>query len=734
MRVVTSAIFMALLITMWSVIIPYSSEHYVLEPNKSHTNSNDGFGPINYTDEHTSVTVGRDGRYTELRMPGGHNYSNPLPLVVALHGFGGNGLGNANYMHMFDSIHENEHLLLYPDGTQNWFGQRRWNATGACCSFGSNIDDVGYLVGLINEAVQSYGADPDGIVITGLSNGGFMSHRMACDTGNLIRSIVALNGVTFDDFNECNDTGSPDILHVHSTEDAVISYNGGSTISGTYPSAIETVENWANRSGCDDTWTYLGTRDITLDDGLDETDEFEFMNCDSGNRVAHWRINEGSHVPPLNDPEWADQTLEWGLSGFIRDSDGDGFRDDSDVFIYNPFEWQDTDGDGVGDNSDAFPNDASEWDDSDGDGIGDNSDIFPNDSSEWEDFDLDGIGDNSDLDDDNDGWMDWYDEFPFDSQEWWDFDEDGIGDNSDPDDDNDGWSDFNDSFPHDSNEWLDFDNDGVGDNADLDDDNDGWMDVDEDLCGQSSSFDTNQTPDDFDEDMVCDTLDEDDDSDGINDVDDDFPFDSNEWIDSDGDGFGDNSDAFPDDEYEWFDNDSDGVGDNSDMFPEDSTEWLDSDGDGVGDNSDMFPEDSTEWLDSDGDGVGDNSDVFPEDTNEWIDSDDDGVGDNSDVFPEDTTEWIDSDGDGVGDNSDVFPNRSSEWQDTDGDGYGENEDAFPLDMNEWNDTDGDGVGDNSDYYPLDGDRWEREWPIAEIMFISFLFGLIFLPDKKKRNE
>ena len=55
-------------------------------------------------------------------------------------------------------------------------------------------------------------------------------------------------------------------------------------------------------------------------------------------------------------------------------------------------------------------------------------------------------------------------------------------------------------------------------------------------------------------------------------------------------------------------------------------------------------------------------------------------------------------------------------------------------MNEWNDTDGDGVGDNSDYYPLDGDRWEREWPIAEIMFISFLFGLIFLPDKKKRNE
>ena len=86
-------------------------------------------------------------------------------------------------MHLFDSIHENEHLLLYPDGTQNWLGQKRWNATEACCLFSGDVDDVGYLLGMIDEAVDRYGADPDGIVITGLSNGGFMSHRMACEAG-----------------------------------------------------------------------------------------------------------------------------------------------------------------------------------------------------------------------------------------------------------------------------------------------------------------------------------------------------------------------------------------------------------------------------------------------------------------------------------------------------------------------------------------------------------------------
>ena len=702
---------MAISIILWALSMPYSSIYLSHEPDNNQTSSNDGFGPTNYTDEHTSVTVGEEGRYSQLRMPGGHDYSKPLPLVVSLHGFGGSGLSNAAYMHLFDSIHENEHLLLYPDGTQNWLGQKRWNATNACCSFGDDVDDVEYLLGMIDEAIDNYGADSDGIIITGLSNGGFMSHRLACEAGHVVRSIVALNGVTWNDFSMCQDTGSPDILHVHSTADTVIFYEGGSILGETYPSSNETVQNWATRSGCDESWTYLGTRDISGDDGIDETDEFEFLNCDSGNRVAHWRINGGSHVPPLNDPGWADQILSWGLSGFVRDSDGDGYRDDSDAFIYNPYEWLDSDGDGIGDNSDIFPNDPLEWQDTDNDGYGDNSDIFPNDPNEWNDFDEDGLGDNSDQDDDNDGWSDTEDVFPLNPLEWLESDDEGIGDNEDIDDDNDGWMDINDLFPLNPNENSDNDGDGFGDNGDLDDDNDGWTDTDEILCGQSSPLDANQTPDDFDEDGVCDSLDDDDDSDGVNDVEDEFPFDPNEWLD----------------------NDEDGVGNNADAFPADYSEWNDTDEDGIGDNSDVFPENPHEWEDSDGDGVGDNSDVFPNNSSEWNDNDDDGVGDNSDIFPSNPFEWQDTDGDGVGDNSDVFPNRSTEWQDTDGDGFGENEDAFPLDLNEWQDSDGDGVGDNSDYYPFDENRWEREWPFVELMLISIIFGTIYFSTKRDRD-
>ena len=78
----------------------------------------------------------------------------------------------------------------------------------------------------MDDAVLNYGADPEGIIFMGFSNGAFMSHRMACESGSMIKSIVALNGVTWNDFNKCLNTGSPDILHVHATDDDYVDYDG----------------------------------------------------------------------------------------------------------------------------------------------------------------------------------------------------------------------------------------------------------------------------------------------------------------------------------------------------------------------------------------------------------------------------------------------------------------------------------------------------------------------------
>ena len=567
------------LISIFSVII---SNDEPLEANLNSI-SND---TIQYTDNHTILEIGPSSRKAILELPGGHNVSHKLPLVVALHGYTSSGLGVSGFFDLIDSVHENGHLLLRPDGTISATGQRFWNATDACCNiWGQEVDDVSWLTSLINEAITYHGADPEGIIIVGYSNGGFMAHRMACERGDMLRSIISLAGATHYDFNDCPNTGYPNVLQIHGTSDSVIFYDGGAILGDNYPAASQTVFSWANRSGCDLTYTEINQLDLISPRGVNDTNEYEHLNCSSGNRVSLWEIPNGSHYPQLSsssDDDFPSTILDWGLTGYFPDSDADGVRDNLDAFPNNPLETSDSDGDGVGDNTDQFPLNPNEIIDSDGDGVGDNSDIFPENPHEQIDSDGDGVGDNSDV-------------FPQDSNETLDSDADGSGDNSD-------------IFPYNPYEQIDSDADGVGDNSDV------------------FPYNPNETLDS--------------DGDGVGDNLDIFPYNSNETLDSDGDGIGDNSDIFPNDSTEWLDTDADGIGDNSDVFPFDSSEYLDFDNDGIGDNSDIFPDDPNEHVDSDGDGVGDNSDAFPNDSSEDSDTDGDGVGDNSDFYPGDSTRSI----------------------------------------------------------------------------------------------
>ena len=86
-----------------------------MEPKTVRYTSSDTGSAIQYTSAHTFVNVGPADRTAVLEMPGGHDYSRPLPLVVVLHGFGQSGEIITADMGLTDSIHENEHLLLRPD-------------------------------------------------------------------------------------------------------------------------------------------------------------------------------------------------------------------------------------------------------------------------------------------------------------------------------------------------------------------------------------------------------------------------------------------------------------------------------------------------------------------------------------------------------------------------------------------------------------------------------------------
>ena len=122
-----AAFVMTVMILLVSLSSMMSMSEVELEKQSRNYTSSDTGSAIQYTASHTTVSVGPSARTAILEMPGGHDYSRPLPLVVALHGFSNSGSEVTYNMGLTDSIHNNEHLLLRPDGTQHsGFGDPRF--------------------------------------------------------------------------------------------------------------------------------------------------------------------------------------------------------------------------------------------------------------------------------------------------------------------------------------------------------------------------------------------------------------------------------------------------------------------------------------------------------------------------------------------------------------------------------------------------------------------------------
>jgi polyhydroxybutyrate depolymerase len=154
-------------------------------------------------DRRETLRVGGDTRTYLLRVPTQLSRSSaPAPLVIVLHGGGGNA-ANAEAMTGFTALVERERIVVaYPDGSSP---RRRsqlhtWNADHCCGhAMESEIDDVAFLNALIDRISASHPIDPSRIYVTGMSNGGMMSHRVGRELSKRIAAIAPVVGAVFGD-------------------------------------------------------------------------------------------------------------------------------------------------------------------------------------------------------------------------------------------------------------------------------------------------------------------------------------------------------------------------------------------------------------------------------------------------------------------------------------------------------------------------------------------------------
>ena len=263
-------------------------------------------------------------RVVDVVLPSTYRPGARLPLVVALHGYGGNGPDFESAIHFQPLAESRGFIYCYPSATLNSVPLSFWNATEACCNFyGGIVDDEAFLRSLIEEVDREFGVDRKHIHLFGFSNGGFMSYRMACAHSDLIASIASLAGTTFKNSADCQPTEPVSILHIHGTADNIVFYNGGrlcTCITGVSPStppapsALESIQLWAAYNGCGNPVTSPApVLDLVTSLPGNDTVTTEYQVHPAGGAVELWAVQGMGHELPFSTQGWA-RIADWLLA------------------------------------------------------------------------------------------------------------------------------------------------------------------------------------------------------------------------------------------------------------------------------------------------------------------------------------------------------------------------------------------------------------------------------------
>jgi polyhydroxybutyrate depolymerase len=212
-----------------------------------------------------TFSIVHDGltRMYRVHVPRIYSAATPAPLVLAFHGGGGdmNYHATDKYYGLISKSETAGFVAVFPNGFSKLNSGKfaTWNA-GACCASArdENVDDAGFVRKIIGNATSQLNIDRNKIYATGMSNGGMMAYRLACEMADTFKAIAAVAGT--DNTTSCAPKAPISILHIHARNDDHLLYNGGagktfrdqSKVSD-FTSVPATISKWVKLNSCNPT-------------------------------------------------------------------------------------------------------------------------------------------------------------------------------------------------------------------------------------------------------------------------------------------------------------------------------------------------------------------------------------------------------------------------------------------------------------------------------------------------
>ena len=248
-----------------------------------------------------SLTHNSLQRDYHLYIPSSYRNSTAAPLVIALHGGGGNGHKMEKLSHLNLPANQYGFIVAYPDAVE-----RHWNDGRELKNYRSqkeNIDDVGFISKMIDAIGTEYNIDPQRVYVTGASNGAMMSLRLGCELAHKITAIAPVIGSMPENLvTRCAPARPIPLMMINGTDDPLVPWEGGYVHIfrkklGKIISVPQTVDFWVARNGCSPD-PQISMEPDTVPDDNTRVQKSAFGQCTDGADVVLYEVKGGGHTWP----------------------------------------------------------------------------------------------------------------------------------------------------------------------------------------------------------------------------------------------------------------------------------------------------------------------------------------------------------------------------------------------------------------------------------------------------
>ena len=244
-----------------------------------------------------TVEVAGTQRSYLVHLPTGYSVGRPVPVVLSFHGGAQDAERQRELSRLDASADAHGFVVVYPQGTRDLLGPgRTWNA-GTCCGRAQHVGapDVDFTSKLLDDLRDVVTVDPRRVYATGMSNGGMLAYRLACELSSRITAVAVVSGALVR--SPCRPSRPVSVLAIHGTADAIVPVQGGigsRPRDGGFPSLEESVGVFASADRCGtDPSHALRVADARVS---------SYHGCADGTAVEAVLVQGGGHTWPGGAP------------------------------------------------------------------------------------------------------------------------------------------------------------------------------------------------------------------------------------------------------------------------------------------------------------------------------------------------------------------------------------------------------------------------------------------------